>query len=279
VINPVILHKESGSLLIPKEPVKEPCRAISISFANDYTKSGVNTYFLHRTEVEEIERASGRIKMRMSFAPGEPLDQDFFDAWVYQSINRTIIARLQAIASEVRLASSINHSYITESQFESLLLSKCGFKGEDASAKALNFLKVNDSLIKIPSAGELVRLREKHAKAFSRFRASLLATAEKLQGVSPDQFPEKAERLYRTDIQPQIDEIRKSIRSISTSLRKGALQSLGVVALAIASGTALPLIAASLYVTSNALTETLPALSDYMSSRRKPEYIWKQIQK
>jgi hypothetical protein len=277
IIAPVVLHKESGALIIPKEPVREPCRAIHVSFVNDFSSSSVGIYFYQTMQPEEVDRESGRIKVSLSWSPDEPLREDVFDGWVYQSINRTIIQRLGAMSSEIRLAASLNHSYMTESGFESALLAQCGFRGEDAASGAVNFLNANETLIEIPSPEDVVRLREKHAEAFMRFRASLIEIGEKLRGIPPGEFREKAERLYHIDIQPQIDEMQKSVRSVCTSLGKGALVSLGGVAYALASGTALPLVAASLYATSGALTEALPALSEYMSARKKPEYIWRKL--
>jgi hypothetical protein len=279
VIQPVVLHKESGALIIPREPVKEPCRAISISFQNDSHTHSAGIYFYQTMQAEEVDHDTGRIKVSLSWSPDEPIQEDVYKGWVYQSINRTIIQRLGSISSELRLAASMDHSYMTESQFESALLSQCGFQGEESSTQAVNFLRATETLIQIPSPEEVVRLRDKHAEAFFRFRASLLETSAALKGVSPDEFGTKAQRLYRTQIQPQVDEIEKSVRAICTSVTKGTLVSLGGVAFAIASGAALPLVAASLYATSGALTESLPALSDYMASRKKPEFIWKQLQR
>jgi hypothetical protein len=279
IIKPVVLRKDSGALVIRKEPVKEPCRAISISFAGDFSQSSASIYFYHTMQADEVNREDGRIKVSLKWEPEKPLREDIFDAWVNQSINRTILARLGSISSEIRLATSLNHSYVTESEFESELLAQSGFRGEDAASGAINFLNTNEALIEIPSPEDVVRLREKHSDAFERFRATLLSVGEKLQGVDPDQFQEKAERLYHTDVQPQIDEIQKSVRAVCTSIVKGALVSLGGVAFALASGTAIPLVAASLYAASGALTETLPALSEYMSGRKKPEYIWKRLRK
>jgi hypothetical protein len=142
-----------------------------------------------------------------------------------------------------------------------------------------NFLNANETLLNIPSADTIVKLREKHEQAFTRFRFTLLEIVNKLQGVPPDQFAQRSEQLYHTDILPQTDEIKKMICTIGASLTKGTLVSLGGVAFAIASGTALPLIAAILYASSGALTEALPALSDYMTSRNKPEFIWNIMQK
>ena len=45
-------------------------------------------------QAEEVDREAGRIKVSLAWTPDEPLRQDIFDAWVYQSINRTIIQRL-----------------------------------------------------------------------------------------------------------------------------------------------------------------------------------------
>ncbi len=279
VVKPVVLKKETGDLLVLSKEAKDPCRAINIDFNNDYCRSGVSLYFYQEAITEEVNKKTGEFKMRMSWDPDKAMDNETFQAWVYQSINRTIIARIQSIGLESKLAEKLDHSYLTQSNFESELLRQSGFRGEDVLTNSINFLNANDSLIKIPSVETVVKLREDNEHSFSRFRSSLLDIGEQLSGIPEPEFQSKAERLYWKEVQPQIDEIKNDINHIQGSFTKGALVSLGGVAIAVASGTAIPLIAALLYAGTGALTEALPSVSEYMSKRKRPEYIWNQLKK
>lgn len=278
-IKPVVLKKDTGDLVVLREDAKEPCRGIQIGFNNDLCTSGVSLYLYQEAIADQVEKDTGAVRLRMSWEPDKPLSRDVFEAWVYQSVNRTIIARLQSIASESRLAAGLSHSYLTESSFEADLLRQSGFRGEDTSSNSINFLTANESLIEMPSADAVVRLREDKEMSFSRFRASLLDIGDQLTGVPDHEFQNKAERLFLSEIQPQIDEIKDSVRRMQVSGAKGGLVALGGIAITIATGTAVPLVAAGLYAGSGALMEALPSISEYMSKRSRPEYVWARIAK
>ena len=63
--------------------------------------------------------------MMMKPKLGEELPAEVFQGWVYQSINRAIIFRLQAIADDVRLSRQVRASYVTEFSFRSPPSSEC----------------------------------------------------------------------------------------------------------------------------------------------------------
>ncbi len=281
IVERVILDKKRSTFRVQKGPITKPCRAIHISFKGDYCTGGDTTYLLPDSEIGEPvpQGASYRVPIEWTFGSSEPLPEHTFKAWVYQSINSSIISRLHHVASEVRLASRLSHSYITESPFEAKLLSLRGFRRDESALDALNFLEANDTLIQVPSPRSVVELRERHPDAFRRFRVSLLSVAEGLRGVPADQFQERAARVFEQEVQPQIDEMRSKIESIKTSVVKGGLVSLGGVALAVATGAAIPLVSAVLYALSGALSETLPAVSEYMQSRKRPEFVWSKLKK
>lgn len=278
-VKPVIRKHDTGELVVLGQDASEPSRGIQIGFQNDFFGSGVSLYLFQEMEAEGVDQATGNLRFRMSWDPDKPMDRGTYNAWVYQSINRTIIARLSAITSESRLASRLGHSYLTESSFEAELLRQSGFRGEDTTSNSMNFLSANESLIEMPSAETVVRLREKNEPSFDRFRASLLDIGELLSGVPDYEFESKAQRLFWSEVQPQVDEIKGAIRRIQVSGAKGSLVALGGIAITVATGTAIPLIAAGLYAGSGALTEVLPSVSEYMSKRSKPEYVWARLAK
>ena len=214
----------------------------------------------------------------MKWDPDINLPKNVFDAWVYQSINRTIIQRLQSVASEFRLAQSLGHLYITESAFESSLLSQSGAKSPPAHL-AVEFLQANKTIIPIQSPQQVLAIREKNPLLFERFRSQLLSVSEQLHGLEGAEFSEKAKRLFQTEIQPHIDEITNAAKSIITSTVKGGLWALGGVALAIISGSSVPLIPALLYGAAGSLTGTYSGVSEYMEKRKQPELVWSQLKK
>lgn len=278
IINPIKIHEKSGNLMVLNKPACEPCNAIHVSFSDDNSALEGKIYFY--TELEDLATDfDGGRYIGIKWNPNLKLGKKMFDVWVYQSINRAIINKLQRIASEYFIARTIDHSYITESCFEAELMAQSGFNAESSLSNALNFLEANNTLIELKSPKIALDLREKHTTAFDRFRISLLEIADKLVGTPQDKFQEKAERLYITEIQPQIDEIQKKLKDISLAGSKGIFVSLGSIALAVASGSSIPLIPGILYSLQGTLSETLPAVSDYLNMRKRPEFIWMKLKK
>lgn len=277
IIEPVILDRDTGSLVIPHNSCATGSRAISISFSDDQMFAA-NIYFYQEMRGLGVEPESGHIRVSMKWDPDINLPKNVFDAWVYQSINRTIIQRLQSVASEFRLAQSLGHLYITESAFESSLLSQSGAKSPPAHL-AVEFLQANKTIIPIQSPQQVLAIREKNPLLFERFRSQLLSVSEQLHGLEGAEFSEKAKRLFQTEIQPHIDEITNAAKSIITSTVKGGLWALGGVALAIISGSSVPLIPALLYGAAGSLTGTYSGVSEYMEKRKQPEFVWSQLKK
>jgi hypothetical protein len=144
---------------------------------------------------------------------------------------------------------------------------------------AVNFLRASETMIAIDKASSVLKLRERNKQAFERFRSTILELSEQLTGLSDDEFNIKARRLFLTNIQPQIDEIKKAAASIITSATKGDLVSLGGIALVLTTGSTIPFISAALFTTSGVFAEALPSISEYLQKRRGPEYIWSELVK
>lgn len=275
VVRPVVLNKDTGALIIPRDSYAKMSRAICISFQDDHERSS-NLYFYQEMRKIGHDPTSGDMQVSLEWKPDVPLSQDIYDVWVEQSINRTIIQRLRSVASEFYLAQDLGHIYITESAFESQLLGQSGEKSHPMRT-AIEFLQANESIIPIESPQQVLAVRQNNSELFERFRAQLLSVSEQLHGLEGGEFNEKAKRLFNTEIQPQIDEITKATQSITTSTIKGGLVALGGVALAIISGSVVPLVPALLYGTASSLTETYSSVSEYMHKRKQPEYIWSKL--
>jgi hypothetical protein len=279
-IQEVLLEKESGSLLILDKPRPEISRAIYISFEGDGPNQHGMIYFLDPFDVLETDRETSTMHVAIKSDLNLPISEDLYRSWVYQSVNQTILARLRNVASEISLARTMGYTYLTESLFESKLLGASTTQTDAGMmVGAVNFLRASETMIAIDKASSVLKLRERNKQAFERFRSTILELSEQLTGLSDDEFNIKARRLFLTNIQPQIDEIKKAAASIITSATKGDLVSLGGIALVLTTGSTIPFISAALFTTSGVFAEALPSISEYLQKRRGPEYIWSELVK
>jgi hypothetical protein len=279
-IREVVPDKATGAFRLIDRPNPERKRAIHVSFAGDTPPYAGMTYFFQTMTPVGSYDGSGMLQVAFECDLESPLAEDVYQGWVYQSVNRTILARLQEVGSEVAIARHTGHVYLTESEFEAKLI---GAATTPLHAKSIcdgvNFLRANNTLLAVDDASMIVRLRERNQHAFERFRASLTALSGDLAGVSPTEFPVKAQQAFLTQVQPQIDEIQRLAAAITASVAKGALISLGGVALAIVSGSTIPFISAALCASAGGLSETLPVVSDYLQKHQSPEFIWSQLRR
>ncbi|WP_154100732.1 hypothetical protein [Pseudomonas putida] len=251
--------------------------ALVVTFNNDHLYSGVSL-FKHST-TDNFRREGGRIYYRETWDKNEILSEEKFKHWAYQATNQAIIARLKAICNQAALAQELGNTYLTESQFESTLLSLSNTTGTDTISPCVKFLELNNSFINIESPDTIVTLRDKHAGAFERFNSSLLSVSDELYGTDANAFDRKCEALFHRDIMPQVDEIRGAVGQIGAGFLKGTLLSLGGIGLAIGTGSAVALVPSLLASVSTGLTETLPAIRQLQSYKKRPGYIWHRLVK
>ena len=272
-----VVQDDKGRMLILNEDAYEKRRtAISVGFQNDYWFSGVSLY-LFQTIGKIKKQENGNISYRQNWDKHGTLGKEKFQHWAYQTINQAMRARLINIYNETYLATTIGHTYITESQFESYLLAMAGIENDSEIHNAANFLEANNSFISVESPEIVIELRTKYPTAFERFNYSLLYVAEELTGVEPQNFDKKAKILFHKKIFPQIDEIRNSINAISTGGVKSILSSLVGLSASIATGSTLPLIPTLMNSVANTLTETFPSISQHQRLRNRPIYIWHRL--
>ncbi len=264
-----VIKDDKGQMLILSESAEVSRRtALNVSFKDDYWHSGVSLYLFQTLENGEITWDKNRT-----------LSREEFKRWAYQTINQAMRARLIGIYNETYLASMTGHTYITESSFESKLLAMSGDLEFSNGAISAKFLKANNSFITIESPKTIIELRDKYSTAFERFNYSLLSVAEELSDVAPEDFDKKAEILFHQEIMPQIDEIRDTVNSISSSGIKGILGSLVGLSAAVATGSSLPLIPALMSSVSAGITEAFPSISHKQRLKTRPAYIWHRVTK
>lgn len=274
-----VIRDDQGRMLVLREDASLNCRtALNVGFMDDQLYSGVGL-FLFQT-IENVRQGDNdTLIYDQKWNGNGVLPKEKFDQWAYQATNQAIIARLKTICNQTALAQSLGNTYVTESKFESILLSMSGTKNAEPISPCVKFLNINNDFINIESPGLLLQLREKHTDAFDRFNSSLLSVSEELQETRPELFEIKCKALFEKDIMPQVDEIRSAIGKISSGFVNGTLSSFCGIGLAVSSGSVMPLVPSLLLSAAHGLSETLPAVRQAQLMKKKPAYIWHRLVK
>ncbi len=273
-----VIRDEFGRMLILNEIASKNRRpALNVGFKGDFWKKGVQLYLFQT--LEKIKEANGDIEYKQVWEPNKSLSKEKFDQWAYQAINQAMRIRLRNIYNETRLASKLQHTSVTESQFEAELLNYSGTKNTSPPNNPCRFLEANKALIDVASPEMVVELRDRYSGAFERFNSSLLNAVEHLKDAAPNEFEARAQHYFINEILPQIDELRSNARNIARSATKGSLVSLGGITTAMLSGSYLPLIPSLLMTVAGGASEILDSVGRHQDFKRTPVYIWHRITK
>lgn len=266
-------------LLVLNDTPKTPTRGICVEFRNDYTVTGSSFYLLHEIEVlEQIDDEHIKLAQRLDW--NKPPDKPMYDAWVYQSVNKTIIARIDSVARELGVAQQLGSSYLTESEFEATV---CGMTSEseprkDQSANAVNFLNANASFLKLNDPLILARLRTDHPGIFERWQLSLLSICDELNGVGDD-FETRANQLFEKEVRPQLEELKGALIKLGGGIGGATLLTSGTIGMALLSNAALPFAAVLALGAAAAGGRAIPSIAEYASKRKGPSFIWNKLSK
>lgn len=267
-----------GNMMVLNEAASIRRRpALNVGFSGDYWRNGVSLYRFQT--MENVETIGDSIMFTQVWEPEKLLDKATFELWSYQSINQAMRVRLKNIFNETTFANKLGYTYITESGFESELLSLSATQEHSCIDRPCKFLDANKALINIESSETVIELRDKYSNAIESFNSSVLYAAERLRDVDPDQFEIKAQLYFKNEILPHIDELRRNARSIGRSAAKGALTSLGGITAAIMSGSSLPLIPSLILVATNSVSESIDSVGRHQDYKKTPVYIWHRITK
>ena len=279
IISKVAPGPDGKGLIVWDEPPQAPTRGVAVAFSNDHPVFQESFYLLWDQRV--IERVDEtHFKFAQTLEWDNPPPQDLFDAWVYQSVNQAIVARLRAISREISVAERLGATYLTESAFEAEL---CGMSCGDASApgsrvSAINFLRANTPFLKIDDPTVVARVRASDPHLFERFQQSMLSVAIQLGG-DCENFDERAKQLFEKEVRPQIDELNAALIKVAAGIGGGVTLGGAAVAVAVLTGPALPLAALLGLGAATAIGEALPSIGDYLSQRPGPAFVWKQLAK
>jgi hypothetical protein len=275
VVNP--LARTSNRMIVVDEPNHKRNRQICVSFRGDDTVTHGSFYFFRQVEYLG-ENPDGSLKIAYPPWNDDPLDEAQYKIWEEQVINQTVGARLESIGDEMRLAQTLGAPYMTESAFEAELLARSGgIVEEDASTLAVNFLEANSGLLNLTDPNLIFRIRTEKAELFERFRLSLKDISLQLRGVEEKEFAARAKQLFEREVQPQIAEINGGIGKIVESAGKGLLQTGGGLLLALQTGPSIAVAALLGFAANGIVGEAIPAIGDYLRSRKRPEFIWNKL--
>jgi len=275
-----VIQNSNGFLILPEEACIKKRKGLSVQFKDDYGINGGSIFFHFDLVIENFEeQPDGSLKFCKRVKPNDTLSEEQFNYWVYQSINEAIISRLSNIYKENSLAITLDHTYVTESKFESKLLALSGIECDSDNHNAINFLEANSEFLHIESPEIILELRTKYSQAFERFNYSILNATEELSELDNTNFDKRAKWLFNNEILPQIDEIRDAINSIPSGFTKGTLASLAGFSIAVLTGFVPPLIPTLMLSAAGGLTEAFPSISTYQNMKKKPGYIWHRITK
>lgn len=273
----VIMDGEGRTLVLSEDASVKRRTALNVNFTNDRLYSGVGL-FKYMT-IEDVKIDGDNVTYKQHWDKNGVLSEEDFKHWAYQATNQAIIARLKAICNQASLAQELGYTYITESEFESTLLSLSNTKGAKQISPCVRFLGLNDSFLNIESPHTIIELREKHPTAFERFNNSIISVSEELHGIDEDRFESKSRTLFEQEIMPQIDEVRSAVGQISSGLVKGTTTSLCGVGLAICTGSVVPLVSSLVISAMQGVSESLPALREFQLTKKRPSYIWHRLAK
>lgn len=279
IIGEVAPVPDGGGLFLFEHAPKSPCRGISVQFSNDGPKSCPPFYLL--SEMRMVDKIGDtHIKIEQQLDWDKPPSQTSFDAWVYQSINRTIITRLRNVAREIGISSGLNATYLTESQFESEL---CGMSFDtptnpDGRTTGVNFLTANAPYLRINNPKTLAKLRTDNPRLFERWQHSLLAAIQELNGYDGD-FDARAKQIFETEIQPQIDELNEALIKLSGGIGGATLLTAGTIGMALISNATLPFAAVLGLGALAAAGRAMPSVAEYLTARKGPAFVWNRLTK
>lgn len=279
IIGEVSPVPDGGGLILYEHAPKSPCRGISVQFQNDGPKSCPPFYLL--SEMRMVDKVGDtHIKIEQHLDWGNPPSQTSFDAWVYQSINRTIINRLRNVAREIEISAGLNATYLTESQFESEL---CGLSFDvptnpDGRTTGVNFLTANAPYLQINDPATLAKLRADNPRLFERWQHSLLAAIQELNGYDGD-FNERSKQIFETEIQPQIDDLNKALIKLSGGIGGATLLTAGTIGMALISNATLPFAAVLGLGALAAAGRAMPSVAEYLTARKGPAFVWNRLKK
>lgn len=221
--------------------------------------------------------------IRQNFDPDVPPTDESFRIWTAQSINRTVLNRLRDIGYELRLAAGLNATYVTESEFEGLLIgTETDPSPRTRRNSAVNFLNAIAPFNSNATPETVAAIRQDKPKLFELFQGNLIHWAAQLKDTDGD-FEDRARGLYTKEIAPLVkainDQFTKAVVQSGSSV---VLAGAGVVALAVTKFAAAPLsiplaIGFGALAAAQAVGQAMPSVAEYRQKKKDIAYVWARL--
>ena len=208
------VEQSNNRLLIRNNEKIRPCRFIHIEFSGSNGDCSM-VYTLHRNNRTEVNPETGELVVNMEFSNTPPED-DYFDRWVYQSVNKTALHYLKRAQTDVSYANIFEAKFSPQNDFVLGLISESFSLEEQATVNDRRLEPIAFG-VQIPESmdrAKFLKIRNDRASLFS-FRCYLNDTMNLLGSLKDEEDVRKASK----EIQDELT--RKHLPAV-----KGALASL-----------------------------------------------------
>lgn len=213
-VNP--LHRiDNGFRFSRKEKLSTPCRNIIINFEGNTSPGFI--YSLFETEVVSYDKSTGKASFRQ-WLPDDPPKQSNFDAWIFQSINRSADKFYRNLISELEASITFGCNYLTTSPFTSKLLDlKIGTEQNFETDIANLALNLEIPIIKECSIQALMKVRHNEI-VFNNFRTELTKHLKELRLIhDPADLKKELENVSHELTGVHINQINNKLSNIKRS--------------------------------------------------------------
>ncbi len=156
------------------------CRGICVRF-KDHRLAECRIYNLFEQEFFDFNERDNTVGVRMHL-PENPPNQDHFNAWVYQSINRTAGDIYERLLSEITISGKLKATYLTDSQFAFDLMGQVYPSVDNIKINTVNtLLNIELPFLEKVDIETLMKLRQTDGEAFKSFRLDLDSKLKQLR--------------------------------------------------------------------------------------------------
>lgn len=213
--------------LIPDSSL-EIGRAISVSFGHDNFGNGM---LFHLSENEYLPTDNPSVVEIRSYIPDQAPSPESFEAWVFQSVNKTAINIYDNTVNELRLAQNLNSTYLTDDQLKSdLLRINTQPKKQSIESFALeSFLNYEIPFVENLDPGRLMQIKE-NEEIFTNFRLEFQKNLRDLRSLDDvDLLHERIESLYHEFYSVQVNKIDQKFAQLKRQMGATAVISLASI--------------------------------------------------
>jgi len=207
-----------------------PCRSIVVDFKGTNFKTNM-VYHLFEMEVLDFNEETGLATFRQTL-PDTPPDNDYFNAWVTQSINSASKVYFDKVFKENFISSNLNSTYLCDNQFTSNLITQnFNVKKSIQSETANRLLNYDLPFLENIDVEKLMTIRELDSDVFTNFRIELEKHFREFRNLKdPDLINQKTENVFHELYDVQIQKIKQKIEYINKQVAVNSFVALGGLA-------------------------------------------------